>query len=294
MTWRLEVHGHLILADSTAEHGPAARPASSGAAGRGHRAHSDLRNPGASDQAVSVSDEFLDEGTIAGWAARCLRSHRGRDGGPATETTRSRERGQRLGVEIVTGAVQAHERGTAIGIPPSARGRCSTLRPERWLVDPGHHRVVVHAGRPADSGEGLPDTAADDPETEADEQLRQRGFLKERTDGRTRASSTLPRTGAPGTTTTRDTYEGLVAHGQRDQVHPRGKVNLRQAYVQIKDGEAWVYDMHISPTPVEATPTTSPCGRGGCSCTRTIAGCGPGRPEGTPSCPRGLPEARPG
>ncbi|MGI6207499.1 MAG: SsrA-binding protein SmpB [Anaerolineae bacterium] len=45
-----------------------------------------------------------------------------------------------------------------------------------------------------------------------------------------------------------DTYEaGLSLMGSEIKSIREGKVNLRQAYVQIKDGEAWVYDMHISP-----------------------------------------------
>lgn len=45
-----------------------------------------------------------------------------------------------------------------------------------------------------------------------------------------------------------DTYEaGLSLKGSEIKSIREGKVNLRQAYVQIKEGEAWVYDMHIAP-----------------------------------------------
>lgn len=45
-----------------------------------------------------------------------------------------------------------------------------------------------------------------------------------------------------------DSYEaGLVLMGSEIKSIRAGKVNLRQAFVQFRDGEAWVHDMHITP-----------------------------------------------
>lgn len=43
-------------------------------------------------------------------------------------------------------------------------------------------------------------------------------------------------------------YEaGLVLTGSEIKSIRAGRVNLRDSYVRIKDGEAWVYNLHISP-----------------------------------------------
>jgi SsrA-binding protein len=43
-------------------------------------------------------------------------------------------------------------------------------------------------------------------------------------------------------------YEaGLVLAGTEVKSIRQGKVNLKDSYVSIKDGEAFVYNMHISP-----------------------------------------------
>ena len=45
-----------------------------------------------------------------------------------------------------------------------------------------------------------------------------------------------------------ETYEaGLVLTGPEIKSIRAGRVNLRDSYVVIKDGEAWGYNMHISP-----------------------------------------------
>ncbi len=51
-----------------------------------------------------------------------------------------------------------------------------------------------------------------------------------------------------------ETYEaGLVLKGSEIKSIRAGRVNLRDSYVRIKDGEAWVYNMHISPYPQAST-----------------------------------------
>ena len=46
----------------------------------------------------------------------------------------------------------------------------------------------------------------------------------------------------------RDTYEaGLVLAGTEVKSLRMGKGNLQDAYVQIKNGEAWIVNFHISP-----------------------------------------------
>ena len=46
----------------------------------------------------------------------------------------------------------------------------------------------------------------------------------------------------------RETLEaGLVLTGSEIKSIRAGRVNLRDAYVQVREGEAWLYDMHVSP-----------------------------------------------
>jgi len=40
---------------------------------------------------------------------------------------------------------------------------------------------------------------------------------------------------------------GMALLGSEIKSIRAGKVNLAEAYVQVKGGEAWIYDMHISP-----------------------------------------------
>lgn len=45
-----------------------------------------------------------------------------------------------------------------------------------------------------------------------------------------------------------DTYEaGIVLTGTEIKSVRAGRVNLRESYVQIRNGEAWLINMHISP-----------------------------------------------
>jgi SsrA-binding protein len=45
-----------------------------------------------------------------------------------------------------------------------------------------------------------------------------------------------------------DTYEaGIVLTGTEIKSVRAGRVNLRESYVQIRNGEAWLVNMHISP-----------------------------------------------
>ncbi len=47
-----------------------------------------------------------------------------------------------------------------------------------------------------------------------------------------------------------DQYEaGLVLTGTEVQSLRLGKANLKDAYAKVKDGEVWLYQMHISPYP---------------------------------------------
>jgi SsrA-binding protein len=47
-----------------------------------------------------------------------------------------------------------------------------------------------------------------------------------------------------------DEYEaGLVLKGTEVKSLRLGKVNLKDSYARIKDGEVWVYQMHIGPYP---------------------------------------------
>jgi SsrA-binding protein len=45
-----------------------------------------------------------------------------------------------------------------------------------------------------------------------------------------------------------ESYEaGIVLTGSEIKSARNGRVNLRGGYIQIRDGEAWLYDVHISP-----------------------------------------------
>ena len=45
-----------------------------------------------------------------------------------------------------------------------------------------------------------------------------------------------------------ETYEcGLVLHGTEVKSMRQGRVNLKEAFCQVKGGEMWVIGMHISP-----------------------------------------------
>jgi carboxyl-terminal processing protease len=185
--------GHLILADFNSRATAQLRDQLRAAQQAGVTALIlDLRNnPGGFlDQAVSVSDEFLDEGTIVVERGREVpeRSYRGRDGGLATEIELVVlvNEGSASASEIVTGAVQAHERGTVIGTTTFGKG---SVQYAFDLSDGSQIRVTTALWYTPDDrqiqGEGLvPDiVVADDPETEADEQLEAAvSFLKERTD----------------------------------------------------------------------------------------------------------------
>jgi SsrA-binding protein len=47
-----------------------------------------------------------------------------------------------------------------------------------------------------------------------------------------------------------DQYEaGLVLTGTEVQSLRLGKANLKDSYAKVKDGEVWLYQMHISPYP---------------------------------------------
>jgi len=47
-----------------------------------------------------------------------------------------------------------------------------------------------------------------------------------------------------------DQYEaGLVLTGSEVQSLRLGKANLKDSYAKVKDGEVWLYQMHISPYP---------------------------------------------
>ena len=47
-----------------------------------------------------------------------------------------------------------------------------------------------------------------------------------------------------------DQYEaGLVLTGTEVQSLRMGKANLKDSYARVKDGEVWLYQMHISPYP---------------------------------------------
>lgn len=45
-----------------------------------------------------------------------------------------------------------------------------------------------------------------------------------------------------------ETYEaGIVLQGSEIKSIREGRVNLKDSYAKVKDGELWLYDMHISP-----------------------------------------------
>ena len=122
----------------------------------------DLRNNpgGLLDQAISVSDAFLDQGAIV--------LTRGRD---LEETQRSNARpgditdGQKIVVlinggsasasEIVAGALQDHHRATILGTRSFGKGSVQTIIP---LGSNGalqaYHRALLHAVGPLDPGQG--------------------------------------------------------------------------------------------------------------------------------------------
>jgi len=149
----------------------------------------DLRgNPGGFlDQAVSVADEFLDEGTVLVERGRQVeeRSYRSKDGGLAVEIPLVVlvNESSASASEIVAGAVQARARGALVGARTFGKGSVQFVFD---LSDGSQVRVTTALWyTPEDrliQGEGLePDvTIADNLSTEADEQLEAAlGYLRE-------------------------------------------------------------------------------------------------------------------
>nr|WP_306304006.1 SsrA-binding protein [Desulfosarcina cetonica] len=70
--------------------------------------------------------------------------------------------------------------------------------------------------------------------------------------------------------TIEDTYEtGIVLVGTEVKSLRMGKANLKDSYARIKNGEVFVYQMHIGAIPSPITTIMIPCGRANCCCTIT-------------------------
>jgi len=62
-------------------------------------------------------------------------------------------------------------------------------------------------------------------------------------------------------------YEcGLALFGTEVKSMRQGRVNLKESWARIKDGEIWVEGMHISPYEQGNIFTGIPCGPRSCSC----------------------------
>ena len=65
-----------------------------------------------------------------------------------------------------------------------------------------------------------------------------------------------------------ETFEaGLVLLGTEVKAIREGRVNLRDSFARVEDGEVFLYNVHISPYSHRATPTTSRCAGASCCCT---------------------------
>ncbi len=58
---------------------------------------------------------------------------------------------------------------------------------------------------------------------------------------------------------------GVVLLGTEVKALREGSAQLKDAYAQVRDGELWLYNLHIPPYAPRRTPTTSPSGRASCS-----------------------------
>ena len=66
-----------------------------------------------------------------------------------------------------------------------------------------------------------------------------------------------------------ETYEaGLELKGTEVKSLRAGKANLKDSYGEIKNGEVFIQNMHISPYEQEISLTMMPCGLGSFCCIR--------------------------
>ena len=64
-----------------------------------------------------------------------------------------------------------------------------------------------------------------------------------------------------------ETFEaGVALLGTEVKSIREGRVNLRDSYAQVKDGEVFVHNVHIQPYSHRGTPTTNRCVHGSCCC----------------------------
>ena len=64
-----------------------------------------------------------------------------------------------------------------------------------------------------------------------------------------------------------DKYEaGIALTGTEVKSVLGGRVQLKEGYVAIRDGEAWLFNAHISPYLMGTAKITSPCARASCCC----------------------------
>ena len=65
-----------------------------------------------------------------------------------------------------------------------------------------------------------------------------------------------------------ETFEaGVALLGTEVKSIRGGNVNLRDSYARVEAGEVWIYNVHVSPTAIAATPTTSRRAGASCCCT---------------------------